>query len=107
METPLNILSGDELKAKRHELLVALQAKALTKLAADLTREASELTAAALKPSRKPTKPHSKSKPTKHEPPKPVACKTSSGTSSGKTPSPHRHGGLPGKLLRQKKPDNL
>ena len=49
METPINILSGDQLKAKRHELFVALQAKALTKLAADQTKEACELTVAALK----------------------------------------------------------
>ena len=49
MEATLKILSGDELKAKRHELFVALQAKALTKLAADQTKEACELTAAALK----------------------------------------------------------
>jgi len=49
MEATLTILSGDELKAKRHELFVALQAKALTKLAADQTREACDLTAAALK----------------------------------------------------------
>ena len=49
MEAPLKILSGDELKAKRHELFVAIQAKALIKLAADQTKEACELTAAALK----------------------------------------------------------
>jgi hypothetical protein len=49
MEPTPKILSGDELKAKRHELFVALQAKALAKLAADQTKEACELTAAALK----------------------------------------------------------
>jgi len=49
MEPTLKILSGDELKARRHELFVALQAKALTKLAADQTKEACELTGAALK----------------------------------------------------------
>ena len=49
MEATLKILSGDELKAKRHELFVALQSKALLKLNADNTKEACDLTTAALK----------------------------------------------------------
>ena len=49
MEAPLKILSGDELKAKRHELFLALANRALVKLDKDETKEACELTSAALK----------------------------------------------------------